>query len=642
MANPDPQSVIVDKSVKAPNVAVELSGKVLDVRVDAHTGLTTVDIEDQRGAKRAISFKEPMGVDAQGQTLHHPLAEMVDTIAKNDERESVRIKIDGKGNTDFAVGSKDYLDRGHTGPDLPKDLAPNDPRVPAPDKAFIAELEGIIKEDDLKSHMPVRLDFVRQPAGVEVAGTILGMEDRDGVKTLKFEQPDGTVQRLSFDDPVGQDHAGKPVHHPLASMADNFKKYEGAEMRLKIDPDGKTMVAEMAGPLPTQPATKISIGSELDLAMRPPDAHKPLEKPKLLEGSEQKPHAPAGTTMEQLLKPTGPNVKGSDGQDYVQLGNPVGSLRVQTALFDDFKKAETYLGKSKEAVDVLYNLEHPPKRDSGHWYERDKYPPPIEVQHGNTVADDQFSWGTNKTPAITWAPNGGLGGPNGVQSPAMPLLHEAGHAVEWQQHEARINQNARDYKVGSPEAQRWTTPEERRNIDGMEARVARELGEPLRHDHGGYAAATRGPISREAPAVGPPAPHVIDEAGHANPRLGVSLNDGDKPGAISAKGKITGFEDHDGVKSIEFLDTRGAKQTLRFNDPAGFDPAGNPVPNPLGKLANEFEQGKGSDFRVDVDPSGRNVIATVGPNSLKSGQQVEDFAEKLAQQQVEPVGAPSR
>ena len=640
MANPDPKSVIVDGVVKAPNVPVDLSGKVLDVRVNAQTGLTTVDIEDQRGGKRAISFKEPMGVDAQGQPLHHPLAEMADTIAKNNERDFVKIKIDGKGNTDFAVGSKEYLDRGHSGPDLPKDLAPNDPRMPAPDKAFIAELEQVIKEDDLKSHMPVKLDGVNKPHGVEVSGTILGVDDRNGVKTLKFQQLDGTVQQLSFNDPVGQDHNGKPVHHPLASMADNFKKYEGAEMRLKIDPDGKTAVAEMAGPLPTQPATKISIGSELDLAMRPPDAHKPLEKPKAPEGSEPKPHAPAGTTMEHLLTPTGPNVKGSDGQEYVQLGNPVGSVRVQTALFDDFKKAEMHLGQSKEAVDTLYNLSNPPKRDSGHWYVSDKYPPPIEVQRGNTVNDDQFSWGTNKTPAITWAPNSGLATPNGVQSPAMALLHETGHAVEWQQHEARINQNARDYNAKSPAAQRWTTPEERRNIEGLEARVARELGEPLRHDHGGYAVPTRGPASRESPAPTPP-PHVIDETGHVNPPLAVSLNGSDKPGAISVKGKITGFEDHDGVKSVEILDNRGTKQILRFNDPAAFDAAGQPVPNPLGKLAHEFEQGKNSDIRVDVDPSGRNVIATVGNNSLKSGQQVDEFAQKLAQT-PEPVGAPAR
>ena len=69
----------------------------------------------------------------------------------------------------------------------------------------------------------------------------------------------------------------------------------------------------------------------------------------------------------------------------------------------------------------------------------------------------------------------------GIQSPALLLLHEMGHANYYQD-------NPDDWYKGATSVLNngYDRVEEQRNIDGLEARVAKRLGEPTRTNHSGY------------------------------------------------------------------------------------------------------------------------------------------------------------
>ena len=191
-------------------------------------------------------------------------------------------------------------------------------------------------------------------------------------------------------------------------------------------------------------------------------------------GSEPIASAPAGTTVAGLLTPTGPPVDG-----YVQLGK----LHVESAIFDDFKKAQEYLGKSPEAVNQLYGLVHGRTE--------------VDVR-STTVGNDEFG-SRDGRPAISWAPTGALLNTNGsTLTPAMGLLHEEGHANRWLSNPTAYAHDAQPYPVGSANAQTWTTPEERRNITGLEHRVGAALHEGERNDHHGQPYTSRGPTSIES------------------------------------------------------------------------------------------------------------------------------------------------
>jgi hypothetical protein len=191
-------------------------------------------------------------------------------------------------------------------------------------------------------------------------------------------------------------------------------------------------------------------------------------------GSEPIAAAPKGTTVEALLTPTGPPVDG-----LVQLGN----LRVQSGIFDDFKKAQEYVGKSSEAVSQLYGLVHGRTE--------------VDVR-STDVGRDEFG-GRDGKPTISWAPQGALLNTDGSQlSAAMGLLHEEGHANRWLSDPAAYARDTQHYPNGSAEQRTWTTPEERRNITGLEHRVAAELGEGRRDDHHGQPYTAHGPVSIES------------------------------------------------------------------------------------------------------------------------------------------------
>jgi len=338
--------------------------------------------------------------------------------------------------------------------------------------------------------------------------------------------------------------------------------------------------------------------------------------------------------MEQLLKVRGAPVIGQDGELYYQLGNPVGSVKVRADVFDDFKTAETYLGQGKgpdgkcqEAIDLLYNMENPPKRDSGHWYVADKYPPPIEIRPTDTVMHNGFNVDDPDHPYISWAPHGGLnngknpdGTPN-VQSPAMGLLHESGHAVEWQQHEERIYEQLKDYPADSPEAA-WDNPEERRNIEGLEHRVGAEHpGEGSRNNHHGSRDSiyqTRGPASLEPDTPAPPrrvgghgvpgGARATDDAVHWEPQhsaatavefkpMSVNLNGQERGGGVITGGQVSGPAIvKDGVVTLAYT-VGGRPQTLVARTP--------------GELDDLATLGKNDTFKLQTDAKGQNAALTV-------------------------------
>ena len=76
----------------------------------------------------------------------------------------------------------------------------------------------------------------------------------------------------------------------------------------------------------------------------------------------------------------------------------------------------------------------------------------------------------------------------GIQSPALGLLHESGHAIQWIVNGGQFNKD-----VNTPDAQ-YDTREERRVIEKIESPAARILGEPVRSDHKGTPAPVQCPV----------------------------------------------------------------------------------------------------------------------------------------------------
>jgi hypothetical protein len=76
-----------------------------------------------------------------------------------------------------------------------------------------------------------------------------------------------------------------------------------------------------------------------------------------------------------------------------------------------------------------------------------------------------------ETGIIHWDPRGGLLLDNGYQSPALGLVHEIDHAVNFQE--------------PVPTGDGYGNTEERRVISGSETQIAKDLGEPTRTNHDG-------------------------------------------------------------------------------------------------------------------------------------------------------------
>jgi len=188
------------------------------------------------------------------------------------------------------------------------------------------------------------------------------------------------------------------------------------------------------------------------------------EKPTTTTRSNEfPPQAPTGTKMEDLVKETGHD------DNYVFHGK----VKVAKELNDDWVKAQTYLGKSQEAINSLYDLQH-----------GDKDLTVEKITDGN----DRFSPSRNK---IYWDPNSAMVNSDGSkQTAANGLLHEQGHANEYKNHPDRFVRNS------STPVKDYDDKEEERNIKWEQA-YSKELGEGIRHDHRGRPFDAKGPTSLE-------------------------------------------------------------------------------------------------------------------------------------------------
>ncbi len=224
-------------------------------------------------------------------------------------------------------------------------------------------------------------------------------------------------------------------------------------------PEESARVTTPASPPEFPAAAQARIDAQLRLPVTTPD----------VKGTEPVAAAPAGTTIDKLLTPT----KDDPKESVVHFGN----LSVDRTLVDDFKKAQAYLAKDPEAVNILSALE------SGK---------AISLK-GISDGNDRFSGLSN---TIYWDPNSAMVNLDGSkQTAALGLLHEQGHATEFARDPTRFAQN-----VGTAN-QRYDTAEEQRNITGLETRAAAVLGEGTRTDHGGTPYNAKGPTSIEPVAT---------------------------------------------------------------------------------------------------------------------------------------------
>lgn len=190
----------------------------------------------------------------------------------------------------------------------------------------------------------------------------------------------------------------------------------------------------------------------------------PLTSPGIA-GSDGPPAAPAGTKMDDLVKPT----KDDKTSPYVEFGK----VRVERDLAPAWIEAQKYLGKSPDAVNALYDLQHGKETITVH-----------QVNDGNDLYNPN-------THTINWDPKSGLATADGkMQTPANGLEHEQGHACEYKNHPERFQKQER-----LPN-QRYDDGEEQRNI-GWESTYSKALGEGRRTDHGGLPVNTKGPASVE-------------------------------------------------------------------------------------------------------------------------------------------------
>jgi hypothetical protein len=277
-------------------------------------------------------------------------------------------------------------------------------------------------------------------------------------------------------------------------------------------------VTTPASPSAFPAAAQAQIDAQLKLPVTTPD----------VKGTEPVAAAPAGTTIEKLLTPT----KDDPADAYVHFGN----LSVDRKIVDDFKKAQTYLAKDPEAVDVLSAME------SGK---------PISVE-GITDGNDRFSGLSN---TIYWDPNSAMVNADGSkQTAALGLLHEQGHATEFARDPTRFAQN-----VGTAN-QRYDTAEEQRNITGLETRAAKVLGEGTRTDHGGTPYNAKGPTSLE-PVATPALSGAALRSAIDGERFGLAAHGYAPPPPAGAAG-ITAWDGKPHTGSILHLDGNTVAQSL--------------------------------------------------------------------------------
>lgn len=164
------------------------------------------------------------------------------------------------------------------------------------------------------------------------------------------------------------------------------------------------------------------------------------------------------TTIERALRPSAVT------RGYIAFG----TLHVSRNVVTSFERAERYLSRDREAMAILYRLEH--------------------AKHVTSVracanGNDRFEGET-----IVWDPHSALRTTsNGYQTPALGLLHEEDHALESVTYPSRMR------CLQQKSDPRYDNLEERRVIRGVERRAALQLGEGVRLDHDGTAYIVRDP-----------------------------------------------------------------------------------------------------------------------------------------------------
>lgn len=159
---------------------------------------------------------------------------------------------------------------------------------------------------------------------------------------------------------------------------------------------------------------------------------------------------PGMTTIERALQPSATTGR------YIAFG----TLHVSRKIAASFERAERYLSRDREAIAILYRLEHAK-----------------HVISVRSCADgnDRFEKET-----IVWDTHSALRTTsNGYQTPALGLLHEEDHALE------SIAYPSRMQRLQQKSDPRYDNLEEKRVIRGVERRAALQLGEGVRSDHRG-------------------------------------------------------------------------------------------------------------------------------------------------------------
>jgi hypothetical protein len=113
-------------------------------------------------------------------------------------------------------------------------------------------------------------------------------------------------------------------------------------------------------------------------------------------------------------------------------------------------------------------------------------PETVYLKESTNLNDFKYS-PSSKT--ITFHPLSGLKvGPGNVQTPALGVLHEAGHALQDLQNPQQLQKDA------ATSVPAYGNREEQRVIDTIETPAAMKLHEPTRQHHGGTAIQVQCPV----------------------------------------------------------------------------------------------------------------------------------------------------
>jgi hypothetical protein len=153
--------------------------------------------------------------------------------------------------------------------------------------------------------------------------------------------------------------------------------------------------------------------------------------------------------------------------------DPTGKVKVSSADKADYEVAKSYLSTQPGGRAAFRLIESIKGKDE----------PTLKT---NNIHDDSFD---SKTNTINWDPKSGLdvAGEGGttdwsggtIQSPALGLFHEMGHAIQDNRNPTQYAQDAAQFDG------QYDTKEEKRVVSKGETNLANGLDEPTRASHDG-------------------------------------------------------------------------------------------------------------------------------------------------------------